>query len=93
MSIFAGPTIELEQFQDIIAKFEQRGQKAELVQAFKFFDKDNKGYITYDQLEGILKPMLDSEISKEELRGIVEQADADNSGTIEIEGDTQQTIN
>ena len=84
--LHADTTINLDQFENIITELEDRNQKAELTQAFKFFDKEDTGSISYEQLEGILKPMLDNEITKEELRAIVEQADTDSSGTIEITG-------
>ncbi|XP_034231142.1 troponin C, isoallergen Bla g 6.0101-like [Thrips palmi] len=56
----------------------------ELRQAFLFFDRDGNGYITTDQLREILWE-LDNTIGVSDMDQIIEEIDADGSGTVDFE--------
>lgn len=58
---------------------------SELKEAFRIYDKEGKGYITVATLRGILKE-LDDKLSAKELDMIIEEIDADGSGTVDFDG-------
>jgi hypothetical protein len=53
----------------------------------KVFDKDNKGYLTHDELRAAMttrgQPMTDEEVEE-----MIAEADADNDGHIDYKGNT-----
>ena len=74
----------------------------ELKEAFRIYDKDEEGwvkvllfrnyyqgklfsFISTNSLKEILKE-LDSQLSDEELEGIIEEVDTDGSGTLDFDG-------
>ena len=72
----------------------------ELKEAFRIYDKDEEGwvrvsfsvllfslfsFISTNSLKEILKE-LDSQLSEEELEGIIEEVDTDGSGTLDFDG-------
>jgi len=59
--------------------------KQELREAFLLFDREGNGYITVDQLREILWE-LDNTITSEDMDQILEEIDADGSGTVDFEG-------
>ncbi|KAI8128499.1 isoform 1, Troponin C [Lucilia cuprina] len=56
----------------------------ELKEAFRIYDREGKGYITVATLRGILKE-LDDKLSAKELDMIIEEIDADGSGTVDFD--------
>ena len=56
----------------------------ELMNAFGVFDKSENGEIPIEDLERVLSN-LDSKLSHQELKELLREADADNSGTIDQE--------
>lgn len=61
--------------------------QAELKEAFRVYDKEGKGYLTVATLRGILHE-LDDKISSQDLDSIIEEIDADGSGTVDFDGKT-----
>lgn len=61
---------------------------AELKEAFRVYDKEGKGYLTVATLRGILHE-LDDKISSQDLDSIIEEIDADGSGTVDFDGKKQ----
>lgn len=59
--------------------------QAELKEAFRVYDKEGKGYLTVATLRGILHE-LDDKISSQDLDSIIEEIDADGSGTVDFDG-------
>ena len=58
----------------------------ELKEAFRIYDREGKGYITVDTLRGILQE-LDDKLSSQDLDMIIEEIDADGSGTVDFDGE------
>lgn len=59
--------------------------QAELKEAFRLYDKEGNGYITTDVLREILKE-LDDKITADELDLMINEIDADGSGTVDFDG-------
>ena len=57
----------------------------ELREAFRLYDKEGNGYITTDVFRDILHE-LDDKLSPEELDLMIEEIDADGSGTLDFDG-------
>lgn len=57
----------------------------ELREAFRLYDKEGDGYITTDVFRDILHE-LDDGLSPEELDMIIDEVDADGSGTVDFDG-------
>lgn len=58
---------------------------AELREAFLLYDREENGYITTDVFRDILSE-LDENLTEEELDMMIDEIDADGSGTVEFEG-------
>lgn len=58
--------------------------KSEFKEAFGLFDKNNKGYITSEDL-GTLMKKLGQNPSETELKDMIDEIDADGNGTIDFE--------
>lgn len=58
---------------------------AELREAFRLYDKEGKGYLTVAVFREILRE-LDDKLSKDDLDQMIEEIDADGSGTVDFEG-------
>lgn len=56
----------------------------ELREAFRLYDREGNGYITTDVFRDILHE-LDDALSPEELDMIIDEVDADGSGTVDFE--------
>lgn len=57
----------------------------ELKGAFRLYDRDGNGFITTDVLREILRE-LDDKLSDNDLNSMIEEIDADGSGTVDWEG-------
>lgn len=57
----------------------------ELREAFRLYDKEGNGYITTDVFRDILHE-LDDKLSPDELDLMIEEIDADGSGTLDFDG-------
>jgi Ca2+-binding EF-hand superfamily protein len=57
----------------------------ELEASFKFFDKDDSGYIDADELYAAMKK-FNPKITKESIKRLIAKVDNDNSGKISIDG-------
>lgn len=64
----------------------------ELKEAFRVYDKEGKGYLTVATLRGILHE-LDDKLSNQDLDMIIEEIDADGSGTVDFDGKKNNIIN
>jgi len=58
--------------------------REELREAFKLYDREANGYITTEVLQEILHE-LDPNLSEDDLDQIIEEVDADGSGTVDFE--------
>ncbi|MCL4153040.1 UNVERIFIED_CONTAM: hypothetical protein GTU68_036479 [Idotea baltica] len=65
---------------------DEEEMKKELKEAFRLYDRNSEGFIPTGVLREILKE-LDDKITSEELDGIIEEVDADGSGTVDFDGE------
>ncbi|KAJ8677178.1 hypothetical protein QAD02_012965 [Eretmocerus hayati] len=84
--------LEFEEFCTLAARFlveeDTEAMQQELREAFRLYDKEGNGYITTDVFRDILHE-LDDKLSSEELDLMIEEIDADGSGTLDFDGIVQ----
>ena len=74
--------IEFEEFLKIINnKLKQEEAEQELIEAFKFFDKEGKGFILENEFKQIILS-LGNQISEEELDEILKKIENNNQGYV-----------
>ncbi|KAM0839950.1 hypothetical protein ACQ4PT_059987 [Festuca glaucescens] len=73
-------TIDYDEFITATMHMNRMDREEHLYTAFQYFDKDNSGYITTEELEQALKEkgLLDGR----EMKDIIQEVDADNDGRI-----------
>ncbi|XP_050430515.1 troponin C, isoallergen Bla g 6.0101-like [Adelges cooleyi] len=83
-------TLSFDQFCTLASKFmteeeeDSEAIKTELREAFRLYDKEGNGYITTEVLREILSE-LDNNMSDEELDQMIDEIDADGSGTVDFD--------
>lgn len=83
--------LKFEEFCQVASHFLEEDTNAEAIQeelreAFRLYDKEGDGYITTDVFRDILHE-LDDALSPEELDMIIDEVDADGSGTVDFDGE------
>ncbi|CAL4103631.1 unnamed protein product [Meganyctiphanes norvegica] len=80
--------LEFNEFILLFKKFmneeDEEELRKELHEAFRLYDKEGQGFIPTGVLREILHE-LDENLTDEELDGIVEEVDADGSGTVDFD--------
>ncbi|XP_070162448.1 troponin C, isoallergen Bla g 6.0101-like [Polyergus mexicanus] len=81
--------LKFDEFCQVASHFLEEDTDAEAVQeelreAFRLYDKEGNGYITTDVFRDILHE-LDDALSPEELDMIIDEVDADGSGTVDFD--------
>jgi len=80
--------LEFNEFVLLAQKFmneeDEEEMKKELKEAFRLYDKNGEGFIPTSVLRQILKE-LDDQLGDEDLDGIIEEVDADGSGTVDFD--------
>ena len=75
-------TIDFQEFLEMMtAKMSQKDSKEEILKAFKLFDDDESGKITFRNLKRVAKE-LGENMSDEELQEMIDEADRDGDGEI-----------
>ena len=70
---------------ELMAKKMKEGEMdEELVEAFKTFDKTNKGYYTVDELKEVMH-QYGEKLSDEEVKLMFDETDIDHDGKIQFE--------
>lgn len=81
--------LEFEEFCTLAARFlveeDTEAMQQELREAFRLYDKEGNGYITTAVFRDILHE-LDDKLTNEELDLMIEEIDADGSGTLDFDG-------
>jgi calmodulin len=78
--------IDFDEFLSLMArKTKEAEDEQEFREAFRVFDKGNKGQIETGDLKVIFKA-LDPDMSDEEIEAIITEVDEDGSGTLDFEG-------
>ncbi|XP_063983435.1 troponin C, isoallergen Bla g 6.0201-like isoform X2 [Diachasmimorpha longicaudata] len=86
---FGSGELKYEDFCTVAAKFMEEdvdveALKSELKEAFRLYDREGNGYITTDTFREILCE-IDENLTDEQLDMIIEEIDADGSGTLDFE--------
>ncbi|XP_011307329.1 troponin C, isoform 1 [Fopius arisanus] len=86
---FGSGELKYEDFCLVAAKFMEEdvdveALKTELKEAFRLYDREGNGYITTDVFREILCE-IDENLTDEQLDMIIEEIDADGSGTLDFE--------
>ncbi|KAJ8881348.1 hypothetical protein PR048_017829 [Dryococelus australis] len=80
--------LEFEEFITLAAKFiveeDAEAMEKELREAFRLYDKEGNGYIPTTCLREILRE-LDDQLTEQELDMMIEEIDADGSGTVDFD--------
>uniref|UniRef100_A0A182MWN0 EF-hand domain-containing protein n=1 Tax=Anopheles culicifacies TaxID=139723 RepID=A0A182MWN0_9DIPT len=82
--------IEFEEFIELASNYVEPEEdydvlRAELREVFMLYDKDGTGFIPVNSFKAILRE-LDGAVPENELDDIVDEIDADGSGTVDFEG-------
>ncbi len=78
--------IDFDEFMALMAKKTKEAEdEQEFREAFRVFDKGNKGQIDVNDLKVIFKA-LDPNMSDAEIEAIITEVDEDGSGTLDFEG-------
>ncbi|XP_076387254.1 troponin C type IIIb isoform X2 [Megachile rotundata] len=86
---FGSGELSFQDFCGLASRFmeedtDTEAMQQELREAFRLYDKEGNGYITTDVFRDILHE-LDDALSPEELDMIIDEVDADGSGTVDFE--------
>ncbi|PKA48150.1 Calcium-dependent protein kinase 17 [Apostasia shenzhenica] len=76
-------TIDYDEFITATMHINRMDKEEHLFAAFQYFDKDNSGYITKEELEQALRDKGFYELK--DIKEIISEADADNDGRIDYE--------
>jgi len=80
--------LEFNEFVLLATKFmneeDEEEMKNELKEAFRLYDKNGEGFIPTNVLRELLKE-LDDKLDDEALDGMIEEIDADGSGTVDFD--------
>lgn len=82
--------VRFEDFCTIVSRFMEEdvdveALKSELKEAFRLYDREGNGYITTECFREILSE-IDENLNDDELDMMIEEIDADGSGTLDFEG-------
>merc|ERR1711998_300222 len=78
-------TIDFQEFLTLIAgKMSTKDLKDDMIKAFKLFDADGVGKISFKNLKAVAKELGES-MSDEDLQGMMDEADTDGDGAINEE--------
>jgi calmodulin len=69
----------------MVRKMSHNDNEDELKEAFRVFDKDGDGFISYPELKIVLKS-LGEKLTDEEINSMVKEADLNNDGRISYDG-------
>jgi centrin-1 len=83
-ALYSG-TIDFEEFlQMMTAKMGERDSREEILKAFRLFDDDETGFITFKNLKRVAKELGET-LTDEEIQEMIDEADRDGDGQVNEE--------
>ena len=77
--------VDFNGFMELMAKkMKEKEMDEELIEAFKTFDKDNKGYYTVDELKDVMAH-YGEKLTDEEVKLMFDETDVDHDGHVTFE--------
>ena len=87
MSFLGNGTIEFHEFLNIMArKMNEDHNEDDMYEAFKFFDKDNNGFITPTELKSVMFNIVGQNLSDGEVKDMIREVDTDSDGKVNYNG-------
>ncbi|XP_034939219.1 troponin C, isoallergen Bla g 6.0201-like [Chelonus insularis] len=89
VDLFSSGELKFDDFCSVAARFMEEdvdieALKSELKEAFRLYDREGNGYITTDCFREILSE-IDENLTDDELDMMIDEIDADGSGTLDFE--------
>lgn len=69
----------------MMSQTKEKGQQAELRQAFRLFDADDDGFITFEDLKRVMRVTGES-LSEKELKDMFTKADINKDSLVDMKG-------
>lgn len=69
----------------MMSQTKEKGQQAELRQAFRLFDADDDGFITFEDLKRVMRVTGES-LSDKELKDMFTKADINKDSLVDMKG-------
>lgn len=77
--------IDFNEFLVMMSQTKEKGHQAELRQAFRLFDSDGDGFITFDDLKRVMRNCEES-LSETELKDMFTKADINRDNLVDMKG-------
>lgn len=77
--------IDFNEFLVMMSQTKEKGHQAELRQAFRLFDSDGDGFITFDDLKRVMRNCGES-LSDTELKNMFTKADINRDNLVDMKG-------
>ena len=81
--------IDFNEFLVMMSQTKEKGQQAEMRQAFKLFDSDGDGFITFDDLKRVMRNCGEN-LSEVELKNMFTKADINRDNLVDMKGKQTQ---
>lgn len=81
--------IDFNEFLVMMSQTKEKNQQAEMRRAFRLFDSDGDGFITYDDLKRVMRNCGEN-LSESELKNMFTKADMNRDNLVDMKG--KQTI-
>lgn len=79
-------TVDLEEFIDLMKdKFKDRNTEEELGRAFRIYDEDDTGKISFEDLSRVAKELGFTDLPDDDIKGMIYEADKDKDNEVSVD--------